>query len=127
MENMNNPWGLPPPAYRLKHEISRSRYSSSLEIRDTCPVTAQQNLLPRRQRSPSLPPILRFDDERTQKQEVVVKRVGKPEDGGETSGYASDNAPHSSPNVWQNTNSPRRNRTGSNEYQNKTSERCSEI
>lgn len=107
------PWGMPPPAYSFSHQHTRNKYGSTLDIRDTCPPTAQQNLLPRRQRSPSLPPILNYQQEDHENVEhhdssVQIKLINKSkskhgyEEGeGETSGYASDTVPQSSPESWK--------------------------
>lgn len=117
MESLCTPWGLPPPAYSFSHQQNRSRYGSTLEIRETCPASAQQNLLPRRQRSPSLPPISHYQQDQTNFETVESSKQTtvevhqetnnnvkyRFEDGeGETSGYASDCVPQSSPEFWQN-------------------------
>lgn len=123
MESLCSPWGLPPPAYGFGLQQNRSRFGSTLEIRETCPVSAQQDLLPRRQRSPSLPPISHYQHdqinnfENTDNHSIkysIVKQSNEHCDNngnvkyryedveGETSGYASDCVPQSSPEFWQN-------------------------
>lgn len=121
MESLCSPWGLPPPAYGFGLQHNRSRFGSTLEIRETCPVSAQQDLLPRRQRSPSLPPISNYQHDQLNNFDNVdnstkynTKQNNDHLDSnanakyryedveGETSGYASDCAPQSSPEFWQN-------------------------